>query len=104
MTAINSAIIGTVSTETLTAFVVENVTLALANTEYSHTLPASTKHFVLQNRNDGIVKLKAVTGGDILTLYPNVPYSIANIKSSASITVILESPKAAQVIEIISWS
>jgi hypothetical protein len=104
MTSIASSLVGTVSTETIETPVVANHTLALANTEYSVALPAGSKTFALQNRNDGLIKLKTTSGGAHMTLFPGQPYYISNIKGTASVTIYVESPKAAQVLEILAWS
>jgi hypothetical protein len=104
MTSIASSLVGTVSTETIDTPVVANHTLVLANTEYMIALPVGSKTFALQNRNDGQIKLKTTPAGAHLTLFPGQPYYISNIKGSASVTIYVESPKAAQVLEIIAWS
>lgn len=103
MPSIASSIVGTVSTETLQTYKVENITLTLANTEYTHTLPLGTKNFCFQNRNDATVKFKSDPSGDFWTFFPGQPYPIENLKSSATITIILEATKPNQIIEIISW-
>lgn len=104
MTAINSALIATVSTQTLDGYDVATVALTLANTEYSYTFPAGTKAFTLQNRDNGVVKIRKTSGGAFWTFFPGQPWFPMNIKASATISVILESPSAAQTIELIYWS
>lgn len=104
MTSIASSLVGTVSTETIDTPVVVNHTLSTANTEYTITLPTGTKTFAVQNRSDGLIKLKTVSAGAHFTLFPGQPYYLANIKGTASVTIYAESPKASQVLEIIAWS
>lgn len=104
MTAINAALIATVSVQTLDGFDVDTLVLTTANTEYTYTFPSGTKAFALQNRNNGVVKLRKVSGGDFWTFFPGQPYYPANIKSSATIAIILESPLANQTIELLYWS
>lgn len=104
MTAIASSLTATVSTQTLETPQVSNVALTLADTEYSFALPAGTKSFALQNRNDGLIKYRTTSAGLHWTLYPGQPYYISNIKGSASVTIYLESPKAAQTVEVLSWA
>lgn len=104
MTSIASSLVGTVSTETIDTISVLNTTLTLANIEYSVAIPTGTKTFCLQNRADGVVKVRSTSGGDYWTLFPGQPYYISNIKAAASVTIYLESPKAGQIVEIIAWA
>jgi hypothetical protein len=104
MTAINSALIATVSTQTLDGFDVATVSLTLANTEYTYNFPAGTKGFQLQNRTGALVKVRKTSGGAYWSLYPGQPWFPTNIKGSSSVSVILESPTAAQTIEVLYWS
>ena len=104
MTSIASSLVGTVSTETIDTPVVANHTLAVANTEYTISLPAGTKTFALQNRDEGLIKLKTTSGGPYFSLFPGQPYYIANIKGTASVTIYAESPKGSQTLEIIAWA
>ena len=104
MTSIASSLVGTVSTETIQTPLVSNTILVLANTEYTFVLPAGSKSYALQNRGDGLVKYRTASGGDHWTLFPGQPYYISNIKGSATVTIYLESPKASQTIEVLSWS
>lgn len=104
MTSIGSSLLPSVATETLNGFEVETVSIPTANTVVSHTLPTATLTFALQNRDDGVVLFRHSTNGPYWTLFPGQPYYINNIKSSASITIYLESPKASQTIEVLSWA
>jgi hypothetical protein len=104
MTVVNSALIATVSTQTLTGFDVATVSIVLANTEYTYTLPSGTKAFSIQNRNNGTVYLRKVSGGDYWTFFPGTPYDPMNLKSSATVTLILSSNLANQVIEVLAWN
>jgi hypothetical protein len=104
MTAINSALIATVSTQTLDGFDIATLALTLANTEYSYTFPAGTKGFQIQNRDHGVVKLRKTSGGPYWTFFPGQPWFPVNIKGSATISLILESPNTAQTVEILYWS
>lgn len=104
MTAINSALIATVDPQSLEAFTVSTVSLLAANTEYSTVLPAGTKSFMIQNRNNGLVKFKHQSAGDYWTLFPGQPYFLHTIKASAAITLYLESTSPSQTVELISWT
>ena len=104
MTSIASSLVGTVSTETIDTPIVTTAALILANTEYPVALPVGTKTFALQNRGDGLIKMRTVAAGDHWTLFPGQPYYLANIKGSSSVTLYMESPKAGQTVEILAWS
>lgn len=104
MTSIASSLVGTVSTETIETPIVVNTVLTSANTEYAVALPAGTKTFALQNRGDGLVKMRTVSAGVHWTLFPGQPYYLSNIKGTSSVTLFMESPAAAQTVEIIAWS
>jgi hypothetical protein len=104
MTAINAALISTVSTQTLQGFDVAEVSLLLANTEYTYTLPAGTKSFQLQARGNAVIKMRKTAAGPYWTFYPGQPYFPSNIVSSSTITLILESNQASTIVEIVSWS
>lgn len=104
MTVVNSALIATVSVESVSAYQIANLSMPLANTEYSYTFPTGTKTFGFRNRNDGVLKLKHVSGGNYFTFDPFVTNWVNDIKASAVVTVIFESPKSAQSVELIFWS
>jgi len=80
----------------------EEVSLPTANTEVSHALPAGTKRFVIQNRDDGMLKLAYVateSGTKYMTIPPGGVYERDRLKGG-TITVYLQSPKAAQTVVI----
>ena len=104
MTAINAALIGTIETQTFSGFDVTKVVLVAANTEYTYTFPSGTKGFQIQNRDNGIVKLRKVSGGDYWTFFGGQPWYPVNIKGNATISIILESPLANQTVEVLYWS
>ena len=104
MTAINAALIATVSTQTLSGYSVATLAITSAATEYNYTLPNGTKAFAIQNRNDGSIYLRSVSGGDYWTFRPGQPWFPVNIKGDAVITIILSSNKPSQTVEILAWS
>lgn len=104
MTLFNVSVIGTVSTQTLDAPTVQTLLLVSADTEYSAVLPAGTKYFSFQNRDDGLLKYRSTSGGPYWTVFPGQPHPIYNIKGTATITLYLESPKSGQTVEILSWA
>ena len=99
------------SSETLDASI-GNVTLTLADTEYSQALPAGTRYVSLQCRTAFDVRFAFVTG-KVAT--PTAPY--ATIKSGGSYstpekvavgpnsrTIFLASAQAGVVVEIVYWA
>jgi hypothetical protein len=85
---------------------VENVVIALADTEQSHTLPANTKSFLVQARGTGKVQMSftaLTTGTEFYTIWSGAFYSKDNI-NAASTTIYFRSPIAGLVVEFISWA
>jgi hypothetical protein len=88
----------------ITAETVENVTIALANTEVSHALPAGTRQYKIQYRSNGVLKVAFSVGTSGTTyweLYPGQPAETIFVNSAATITLYLQSAKTG-VVEI--WS
>lgn len=91
---------------TLTAPIVQNVTVAAANVEQSHTFPADTKTFLIQARGNGKLKLAyapGTSGTSYLTLFPGTYHARDDI-NRASTTIYFQSPVAGLVVEMESWS
>jgi hypothetical protein len=104
MSLFQAAIIGTVETQTFSGFDIATISLTLANTEYTYNFPAGTKGFQIQNRGGAVIKLRKTSGGDFWTFFPGQPWFPVNIKGTATISIILESPSAAQTVEVLYWS
>jgi len=104
VTSINAALVGTVETQTFTGFNITKQVITLASTEYTHNLPAGTKGFQIQNRDEGRIFLRKTSGGDYWTFFPGTPWFPINIKGTASISLILSSDKANQTVEILYWN
>jgi hypothetical protein len=86
--------------------IVENVPVALANTEQAHTLPANTKQFLVKTRGIGHLKLAyslGTSGTVYLTIDPGSAYQSPQF-SAVSKTIYFQSPLAGLVLEIESWS
>jgi len=86
---------------------VANVTMTLADTEYSYALPAGTKYWKIQNRDAGLIKLAFASGTSGTTWFSVWPGNQEDgyIKNStASVTLYFQSPKAAQTLEIYTLS
>lgn len=81
-----------------------NVTMALANTEYSQALPSDTKGFVLKSRNASKIKLAYTMGGtssDYLTINSGFNFSDNNFYSSQ--TIYFMSSVAGDILEIVAY-
>lgn len=83
-----------------------NVTMTSANTEYSQTLPASTKKFTIKCRTNYDVKL-CFTSGASGTTYITIPAGMTywdDLIKPVTLTLYFQCPTAAQVTEIVAWS
>lgn len=86
--------------------VVVNIDLTVANTEYSYTLPANTKRFLIKLRGQAFLKLAfgAGTSGTVfVTIPPNANYAETELLVP-SLTLFFQSPTSTQLAEIVSWS
>lgn len=82
-----------------------NVSVTLANTEYSQALSANTKAFTIKVRGTGSIKLaftSGQSGTNYLTIHGGSTYSAGSIDYSGSLY--FQSPKAAQLVEIVAWA
>jgi hypothetical protein len=97
---------GNADTNVVTNPSIANFLLPLANTEYPYTFPAGTKRFTVKNRTASLIKLSYTAGQSGVTWFsiePGVSYTENEIRASATITMYVQSPSAAQLLEIISW-
>ena len=96
-------------TPTATTPAIYNVTMTLADTEYSQALPANTKKFLIHTRDGTAFRLAFVTG-KVAT--PTVPYFtiLANdsyyedLIQPAILTLYFGCASAGKIIELIVWS
>lgn len=92
--------------EGASGYTVENVSVALASTEVSHTLPANTVKFALRARNFSRIQLADSTGNTAttyITISPGVCWPSETLDGDVSHTIYFETNKASETIEIISW-
>jgi len=83
-----------------------NVSMTLANTEYSQALPANTKKFLIKCRAQYVVKVCFVSGQSG-SLYLTIPVGGVYWEDEvqpASLTLYFQCATAAQVAEIIAWA
>lgn len=96
----------TVEVEQANAVTIHNISIALANTEFSQALPTDTKKFCVRIR-DGAAQLNlAFTGGQSGTTYVKIrrgqSFTSADI-DFASLTLFMQSPTVGAIVEIIAW-
>lgn len=103
-TAVRVVVVGPVATASqLTARTIENITIAAANTEQSHSFPADTIFYRIKARGPGRLELRDNSGGDFITIWPGSGYESPPY-TSATTTIILKSPTAGLVVEAESWA
>ena len=109
MGIVAGALTGSVNTDfpKLSLGKVENITLILANTEYTHVFPANTKTFLMQAR-DGAGKIKLAfdvgTSGSVYHTVPAGGFYSSGFIVAPTITVYIQSPSAGIIVELTSWS
>lgn len=96
-----------VSTRSKTTPTLQNVTLAVANTEYSVAIPTASVAFSIRTRQCSKIQLAYVateSGTKYITIWPGETYVEEGLTSTASITLYVQSPKAGEVLEVWSWT
>jgi hypothetical protein len=91
----------------LTAPVVMNVSVPLANTEYTVTIPADARRFSLQARGQTTLQISDQPGQSnttYFTLRQFNTYGVDSIKGSSTINLYVQSTKPNQVIEVEYWT
>ena len=95
----------TVSLSSLTAPVIANIPLILANTEYSYTFPTNTKKFRLNVRGNAKLQFAFISGNtntQYISVFPGNSHEETGLNIAS--TIYFQSNKANEVIEILSWS
>lgn len=85
-----------------------NVTMAVANREYSQALPANTKRFLIQTRDQSAFRLAFESGHVATPTEPYLtvttqPYPEEDVKPS-QLTLYFASGSTGKVIEIVTWT
>ena len=84
-----------------------NVTMTVADTEYSQVLPIETKAFMIHTRDESLFRFSFTTGK---VAGPTAPYTtvlsgkilqISGLKLDAALTIYFGSPDTGKIIEII---
>ena len=85
---------------------ITNVSAATAGIEYSHTLPAGTKRFILKSRQSGILRIaysSGATSTNYITVSGGAIYSEEDLTLDVSKDIFFRSTKNSDVIEVLSW-
>lgn len=89
--------------------VIYNVTMTVADTEYSQVLPANTKRFSIRTRDGTAFRMAFVTGKvaaptePYFSILANIPYIEEQIEVSA-LTLYFGCGGAGKICEIVAWS
>lgn len=81
-----------------------NLDIILANTEYPVVLPVGTTQYFLKTREDCVLKIREVSGGDYTTIPTGNHFSEDGLKLDSVLTLYLESTTPAQILELIYWT
>jgi hypothetical protein len=84
----------------------EVVTLALANTEYSHTFLTNTKEFTIRNTSKNTVTFSYQVGESLTQSFPVTPGGVYTERDiiASSVTIYFQSPKPNATISIVEWT
>lgn len=96
----------TISNLRVTTPAVSNTTIISANTEQGIALPANTVKFKLKARGTARLQIAYTateSGTNYMTIYPGQCYEEDAI-NRVSTTIYIQSSKAGEVVEIVSWS
>jgi len=86
-----------------------NITLTVADTQYSQLLPAGTKKIAFQNRNNNTLRFAFLTGkvavptGDYFTVKPGQNFTEIDLNLQA-VTLYFASDNAGDVVELVAWT
>jgi len=87
---------------------VQNFNVILANTEYSVTLPANTKRFIIKSRSGNpkiqLSYLPGTTSTAYITIRPGVVYAESSVLLTVPTNLYFRSSKPSEVIEVVSWN
>lgn len=98
-------ITGDVSISPVTTPLIAALPLTTASTEYSYTFPDDTKRYIIQNTGNHLVEVGISTGFSTLkwTMFPGDRLTEKEVELTG-FTLYFKSPKAAQLLEIWSWT
>lgn len=97
---------GIFPTELIDSPFISNVSLLLANTEYSFIMPAGTRQYLIVARNGSKIQLSYEVGQTALeyvTIRPWVSYQEKLLKGAVARTVYFRSSQPSEILEILYW-
>lgn len=86
---------------------IQNISIVAANTEYQFTIPATTKKFSIKARNNSKLQICFVSGQsgtNFKTIFPGSYYEETGLDMTTALTIYFRGNKAADVLEVSSWS
>lgn len=89
---------------------IQNITLTIADTEYSLAIPAHTTRILIQARTAAAIRTAWETGkvaGSVapyMTVKQNTSYTNNPLDTAASLTLYLASSTAGTVVEVETWA
>lgn len=89
-----------------TPVIVNLVSPATSNTEFSHTLSVNTKRFQIKSRDKATIKFSFSIGGTTTNYWkikPGFIYSVDSLTLSAGLVLYMSVNKISDTIEIFSW-
>lgn len=94
---------GSISIQSVATETIANVTLTVADTEYSYTLPSTTKRFMMKSRSGHDFKYSPVAGQSGTAFLTLPVYEQEGIEGLATRILYFQSKRAGEVMEISSW-
>lgn len=80
------------------------VNMPLANTEYTYTLPAGCKQFLLRLQGMNTLNVGYVSGSTNLTIPRGCFYQESDLNLPATLDIYLTSSSPSQVVELLVWT
>ncbi len=97
---------GITAATAVSSFIIANLSMPVAATEYSYALPTRCRAFEFKARGLSTLQFSD-TAGQTGTLYATIPagsfYSQSNRKPGTSVTLYVRGNKSSEVLEIIYW-
>lgn len=87
--------------------VITRVAMTTAATEYSYTLPANCRQYMIKLSGSAVLQLAYVSGDssvNYLTVPRNCFYAESDLKLTSTVTLYFQSNQSSQVAEIVAWS
>jgi hypothetical protein len=93
---------------TISSPLINNITIAAANTEQSFVLPTGCRQFSIRARNNARLQLafaSGQSGTNYVTLYPGANHKESRIRPITSpVTLYFQASKTGEIVEILTWT